>query len=332
MLSIILPAYNEEQMIPITVRTLAETMGTEIPYELVFIDDGSRDKTWDVICAQAQENPHILGIHFSRNFGKEAAMFAGLAKATGDFSRNFGKEAAMFAGLAKATGDCCVVMDCDLQHPPEKVVEMYHLWQQGYEVVEGVKEDRGRESAAHRFAAKSFYKLISDAAGMDMSHSSDFKLLDRKVVDTLNALPERNVFFRALSYWVGYRKATVSYCVQERTVGESKWSTRRLIRYALTNIAAFSTAPMQIVTFLGVLTLLVSIVFGCISLYQKIAGIALSGFTTVILLLLFFSSILMISLGIIGFYISRIYVECQGRPRYIISQTCGTKQEHAPTP
>lgn len=160
MLSIILPAYNEEQMIPITVRTLAETMGTEIPYELVFIDDGSRDKTWDVICAQAQEDPHILGIHFSRNFGKEAAMFA---------------------GLAKATGDCCVVMDCDLQHPPEKVVEMYHLWQQGYEVVEGVKEDRGRESAAHRFAAKSFYKLISDAAGMDMSHSSDFKLLDRKV-------------------------------------------------------------------------------------------------------------------------------------------------------
>lgn len=192
MLSIILPAYNEEQMIPITVRTLAETMGTEIPYELVFVDDGSRDKTWDVICAQAQENPHILGVHFSRNFGKEAAMFA---------------------GLAKATGDCCVVMDCDLQHPPEKVVEMYHLWQQGYEVVEGVKEDRGRESAAHRFAAKSFYKLISDAAGMDMSHSSDFKLLDRKVVDTLNALPERNVFFRALSYWVGYRKATVSYCV-----------------------------------------------------------------------------------------------------------------------
>jgi len=240
MLSIILPAYNEEQMIPITVRTLAETMGTEIPYELVFIDDGSRDKTWDVICAQAQEDPHILGIHFSRNFGKEAAMFA---------------------GLAKATGDCCVVMDCDLQHPPEKVVEMYHLWQQGYEVVEGVKEDRGRESAAHRFAAKSFYKLISDAAGMDMSHSSDFKLLDRKVVDTLNALPERNVFFRALSYWVGYRQATVSYCVQERTVGKSKWSTRRLIRYALTNIAAFSTAPIQIVTFLGVLTLLVSIVF-----------------------------------------------------------------------
>ena len=167
---------------------------------------------------------------------------------------------------------------------------------------------------------------------MDMSHSSDFKLLDRKVVDTLNALPERTVFFRALSYWVGYRKTTVSYRVQERAVGESKWSTRRLIRYALTNIAAFSTAPMQIVTFLGVLTLLVSIVFGCISLYQKFAGIALSGFTTVILLLLFFSSILMLSLGIIGFYISRIYEECQRRPRYIISRTCGAVRAHDQAP
>ena len=311
-LSVVLPAYNEELMVGKTCRVLAEVLTkAKIPYELVVVNDGSGDRTWEEIQKAGERDANVTGVLFSRNFGKEAAIFA---------------------GLAQACGDVVAVMDCDLQHPPEKVVEMYHLWQQGYEVVEGIKEDRGRESAAHRFAAKSFYKLISDAAGIDMSHSSDFKLLDRKVVDTLNALPERNVFFRALSYWVGYRKATVSYCVQERTVGESKWSTRRLIRYALTNIAAFSTAPMQIVTFLGVLTLLVSIVFGCISLYQKIAGIALSGFTTVILLLLFFSSILMISLGIIGFYISRIYVECQGRPRYIISQTCGTKQEHAPTP
>ena len=311
-LSVIIPSYNEEAMIQTTFQTVKKILSeSQIPFEIIFVDDGSRDGTYQEVIRLSKDNPEVHGISFSRNFGKESAIFA---------------------GLAEAKGACCVIMDCDLQHPPEKVVEMYHLWQQGYEVVEGVKEDRGRESAAHRFAAKSFYKLISDAAGMDMSHSSDFKLLDRKVVDTLNALPERNVFFRALSYWVGYRKATVSYCVQERTVGESKWSTRRLIRYALTNIAAFSTAPMQIVTFLGVLTLLVSIVFGCISLYQKIAGIALSGFTTVILLLLFFSSILMISLGIIGFYISRIYVECQGRPRYIISQTCGTKQEHVPTP
>ncbi len=302
MLSIILPAYNEGQMIPITVSTLRKVLGQEIPYELLFVDDGSKDDTWQVICQQAQSDSHISGLHFSRNFGKESAMFA---------------------GLERASGDCCVVMDCDLQHPPEKILEMYQLWQQGYEVVEGVKEDRGDESKAHRMAAGMFYRLISKAAGIDMSHSSDFKLLDRKVVDALNVLPERNAFFRALSYWVGYRRTTVTYNVQERTVGESKWSTRSLIRYALVNITSFSTAPLQIVTFLGILTLAISLVLGCISLYQKFAGIALNGFTTVIILQLFFSSILMISLGIIGFYIAKIYQECQGRPRYLISATCG---------
>ena len=302
MLSIILPAYNAGQMIPITVSTLGKVLGQKIPYELLFVDDGSKDDTWQVICQQAQLDTHVSGLHFSRNFGKESAMFA---------------------GLERASGDCCVVMDCDLQHPPEKILEMYQLWQQGYEVVEGVKEDRGDESKAHRMAAGTFYRLISKAAGIDMSHSSDFKLLDRKVVDALNALPERNVFFRALSYWVGFRRTTVTYNVQERTVGESKWSTRSLIRYALVNITSFSTAPLQIVTFLGILTLAISLVMGCISLYQKFAGIALSGFTTVIILQLFFSSILMISLGIIGFYIAKIYQECQGRPRYLISETCG---------
>ena len=164
----------------------------------------------------------------------------------------------MFAGLEKARGDCCAVIDCDLQHPPEKLVEMYRLWEQGYEVVEGIKEDRGQESGFHRFAANSFYGLISRATGMDMSSSSDFKLLDRKVVDTLNAMPERNVFFRALSYWVGYRQASVSYKVQERTAGESKWSTRSLIKYALTNISSFSSAPLHIVTALGFIMLAVA--------------------------------------------------------------------------
>lgn len=235
----------------------------------------------------------------------------------------------MFAGLERATGDCCAVMDCDLQHPPEKLVEMYRLWEQGYEVIEGVKEDRGQESAFHRFAANSFYGLISKATGMDMASSSDFKLLDRKVVDALNAMPERNVFFRALSYWVGYRQTSVSYRVQERTAGESKWSTKSLVKYALTNISSFSSAPLHIVTVLGFVMLAVSVVLGVTALVQKISGVALGGFTTVILLLLFSSSIVMISLGIIGYYIARIYDEIKGRPRYLISMTCGEKEEQA---
>ncbi len=303
MLSIIVPAYNEEETVSTAARTLSQVMEKAgIPYEVLFIDDGSRDRTWERITEAARENPHVMGACFSRNFGKEAAMLA---------------------GLETARGDCCVVIDCDLQHPPEKIVEMYRLWQQGYEVVEGVKEERGKEGAVHRMLAGLFYKLISRAAGFDMSNSSDFKLLDRKVVDTINRMPERNAFFRALSFWVGFKTASVSYSVRERTAGESKWSTAALVKYAVTNITSFSGFPMQLVTIMGYAMLLVSVVLGVIALYQKFSGLALSGFTTVIIILLFGFSIIMISLGIIGLYISKIYVECQHRPRYIISSTCG---------
>ena len=307
MLSVILPSYNEEKMIAVATRRMAEVLGgAGIEYELLFVDDGSKDGTWQEIQRCAEEDSHVVGVHFSRNFGKESAMFA---------------------GLETAKGDCVVVIDCDLQHPPEKIVEMYRLWEEGYEVVEGIKEDRGEESGLHRFAANSFYGIISRATGMDMASSSDFKLLDRKVVDTLNSLPERNVFFRALSFWVGYKKAEVSYRVQERTEGESKWSTKSLIKYAITNITSFSSVPLHMVTVMGVVTLIVAVVFGVISLVQKIMGIAQPGFTTVILLLLLIGSFLMISLGIIGYYLARIYDEIKGRPRYIISRICGREGE-----
>lgn len=303
MLSVILPAYNEKDMIPVAAETLAGILDKEgIAFELLFVNDGSTDGTWDAICRAREKDPRVCGICFSRNFGKEAAMFA---------------------GLEKARGDCCVVLDCDLQHPPEKIVEMYRLWEQGYEVVEGIKEDRGQETGLRRFAANSFYGLISRATGMDMASSSDFKLLDRKVVDTLNAMPERNVFFRALSFWVGFRRAEVKYDVRERTAGESKWSTRALIKYAVTNIGSFSSAPLHLITVMGVIALIVAIVFSVVSLVQKLMGVALGGFTTVIILLLLFGSLIMISLGIIGYYIARIYEEVKGRPRYVIEEFLG---------
>ncbi len=307
MLSVILPSYNEEQMIALAAKTVTGILDDAgIDHELLFVDDGSRDKTWQEIQKARESNPHVVGVHFSRNFGKEAAMFA---------------------GLEQARGDCCVVIDCDLQHPPEKIVEMYRLWEEGYEVIEGIKEDRGEESGFHKFASLSFYRLISMATGLDMSASSDFKLLDRKVVDTLNKMPERNVFFRALSFWVGFKRAEVSYRVQERTAGESKWSTRSLIKYAINNIGSFSSAPLHLITVLGVIMLVIAVVFSVVALVQKIAGTALGGFTTVILLLLFSSSLVMISLGIIGYYVARIYEELKGRPRYIISKICGRDGE-----
>ena len=309
LLSVVVPSYNEELMINKTALIINDVLlAAGIPYELIFVDDGSIDKTWQMILETSAKDQRVKGIHFSRNFGKESAIIA---------------------GLSESSGDCCVVIDCDLQHPPIKIVEMYRLWEKGYEVIEGQKSSRGSESVSHSFAAKTFYSLISKATGFDMENASDFKLLDRKAVDVLINMHERNAFFRALSSWIGFETGTVVFDVQEREAGESKWSTWALIKYALNNISSFSTAPMQIVTVLGVVMLLVSVVFGVISLTQKIMGIAQPGFTTVILILLFSSSIIMISLGIIGFYIARIYEEIKGRPKYIISRTCGDIRKKA---
>ena len=300
MISVILPAYNEEAMIEMTGNVISGILEREnIPYEILFVDDGSTDGTWAGIMNLSEEKEEVRGISFSRNFGKEAAMVA---------------------GLAEAHGDCAVILDCDLQHPPEKIVEMYRLWEQGYEVIEGVKNSRGRERWVHKLAAKTFYSLISTASGFHMENASDFKLLDRKAVDAIVGMKEKYTFFRALSTWVGFRTTSVTYNVQERAAGESKWSTSGLVRYAVNNITSFSTAPMQFVTVCGVLVFIVSFISGIIALTQKLNGQALGGFTTVILLQGFIGSIIMISLGLIGFYIARIYEELRERPKYIISR------------
>lgn len=299
-LTVILPAYNEEQLIEKTHRTLSEILRREqIEYELLFVNDGSRDDTWNRIRSACAEDHCVRGIRFSRNFGKESAIMA---------------------GLSRATGECCAVMDCDLQHPPEKLIEMYRLWQQGYEVIEGVKSSRGKESPLHRASAGFFYRLMSKATGIDMSRASDFKLMDRKVVDALLEMPERNTFFRALSSWVGFRSTTVEFDVQDREAGESKWSTASLMKYAISNITSFSSAPMQLVSAAGFIVLLFAIVMTIQTLVRYFSGESLEGFTTVILLCLILGSIIMISLGIIGYYLSRIYEEIKGRPRYLISE------------
>ncbi|HJC50630.1 MAG TPA: glycosyltransferase family 2 protein [Candidatus Anaerostipes avistercoris] len=303
-LSIVLPSYNEEQMIEKTTETITDLMEQEgIPFELIFVNDGSKDGTWEEILKQKDINPHVKGVCFSRNFGKEAAISA---------------------GMDQAAGACVAVMDCDLQHPPETLVTMYRLWESGFQVIEGIKASRGKESLIYKMFAKTFYKIISNATGIDMSRASDFKLLDRQVVDEYLRLPERNVFFRALSSWVGFKTTYVEFDVQQRTAGKSKWSFKSLARYAVNNITSFSAAPMQIVTFFGFIFFLVAVILGIQSLYMYFSGHAVEGFTTVILLLLFVGSVLMFSLGVIGYYISKIYEEVKMRPRYIISEIVGT--------
>lgn len=299
-ISIILPSYNEEGNIRRAAERLTEVLSPEgVSWELIFVNDGSKDETWNRIRETAREDPHVTGICFSRNFGKEAAIMA---------------------GLACAKGRCCVVMDCDLQHPPETVVEMLHKWQEGYQVVEGVKRSRGKESIAHGVMAGTFYRIMSAATKIDMSRASDFKLMDRKAVDAILSLPEKNAFFRALSSWVGFKTTAVEFDVQDREAGESKWSTLSLVKYAVRNISSFSSAPLQIVTACGMLTLLLTVVMGIQTLVRYFSGTAVEGFTTVILLILLIGSMLMFSLGVIGYYLARIYEEIKNRPRYLISE------------
>lgn len=306
MLSIILPTYNEEGNIENAYRAIRDILLPKgIAFELVFVNDGSKDKSFEVIrkMAETVRDAQIVGLSFSRNFGKEAAIFA---------------------GLSHATGDVCAVMDCDLQHPPETLLEMYALWEQGFEIIEGVKHSRGKENIIYKGFAKLFYKLISRSTGIEMYRSSDFKMLDRKVVDEYVKLPERNIFFRALSSWLGYKSAVVEFDVKERTVGKTKWSVKSLVKYAVGSICSFTTAPMQLITLSGVLFFIFAVILGIQSVAKWAAGKALEGFTTVILLLLITGSLIMISLGIIGYYLARIYEEIKGRPRCIVDEIVKT--------
>ena len=224
----------------------------------------------------------------------------------------------MFAGLSKVQGGCAVVMDCDLQHPPQTIVEMYRLWEEGYDIVEGVKNTRGKESAFHKMFAGTFYKILSSLTGTEMENTSDFKLLDKAVIQVLLDMPERKTFFRAMSFWVGFKSCQVTYDVQERAFGTTKWSFYKLAKYAVSNIVAFSTKPLSLVGYMGGFSILLGLVVGIQTLVKWFSGEALEGFTTVILLLLFLGGGILLGLGILGSYIGAIYQEVKARPRYIV--------------
>ena len=301
LLSIVIPAYNEEESITHIAPVLHRVLDAEgIAFEIVFIDDGSSDSTFEKIKKLSSESNSIYGYRFSRNFGKDAAIWA---------------------GLQKANGDCCVVMDCDLQHPPEILPKMYRLWEDGFEVVEGIKVHRSKESFFHKISAGFFYRTITALSGLDMRSSSDFKLLDKRVVKELTQLTERNAFFRGLSFWVGFHGAKIEYEVAPRRFGATKWRFSNLAKYAINNIVGFSSSPLQLVTGMGILMITASIILLIHTLIQYFTGNSQEGFTTVILLLLFIGGGIMISLGIIGFYIAKIYEEVKNRPRFIISES-----------
>lgn len=300
-ISILVPCYNEQSCIePFYAEIIATLKKIQnVTYELLFVDDGSIDSTYEKITALHKKDKRVKCISFSRNFGKEAALFS---------------------GLRAVTGDCVVVLDADLQHPPATIVEMYKKWQEGFDIVEGTKTTRGKESPVHTLFSKLFYQMISKAVGMDMMNSSDFKLLDRKVIDQLASLKERNTFFRALSFWVGFKRTSVNYEVQDRVSGKSKWSFKSLFRYALNNVFCFTDAPLKLISKAGILFLLIGLIIGIDALVSHIRGVAASGYPTLIFIIFFASGCILFSLGIIGIYIAKIYDEVKSRPQYIVGK------------
>jgi glycosyltransferase involved in cell wall biosynthesis len=290
--SVVMPAFNEEHALAGTVREVQQQLPAE--HEILIVDDGSIDGTWDTIATMAKVDPRIRGARLSRNFGKEAAIAA---------------------GLELARGDAAIVMDCDLQHPPQLLGEMIGIWQRGEaEVVEAFKRTRGP------WASRAFYAIFERLSGIDLVGASDFKLLDRRVLNTYNTLRERNVFFRGLTAWLGFRRAAVHFDVPARATGQSRWTQAKLLGLAVTAILAFSPIPLFIVLGLAAIFFVISVLLGAWALYLWAVGEAVSGFTTVILLILMSGSMILAGLGVIGLYLAKIYDEVRGRPRSIVSE------------
>ena len=300
-LSLVIPLYQEGSHIKNSVDVIKKVLiDNKISYEFILVDDGSKDNTWEEIERMSIQDDKITSIRLSRNFGKEAALCA---------------------GLEYAKGDMVLVMDGDLQHPPSLIPEMVHAWrEEGYDLVEGVKNSRGKEKAIYKLSAKLFYYIIYKTSDVDLYKASDFKLMDRKVVEAWKKMPERAVFFRGMSAWLGYKRKQIGFNVAERVKGSSKWSLSRLIRLAANAITSYTSVPLHIVTVLGIVMFIGTIILGIQTLFMKFSGRALDGFTTVILLLLLIGSSIMLSLGIIGIYLTKIYKEVKGRPRYLIRE------------
>lgn len=298
--SVVIPLYREGAHLPVTMpEIMAVLRSLGVSYEVVLVDDGSPDDTWQAILRLRVLFPQVRGLRLSRNYGKEAALAA---------------------GLEQVRGSAVVVMDGDLQHPPGLIPQMLKCWRDGAEVVEAVKQHRGQESVFSRIRAQLFYSIFTRLTGFDLRGASDYKLMDRRVLEAWCKMRERNVFFRGMSAWLGFRRVQIPFEVNERAGGRSNWSVLQLSRLALTAVASFSSAPLYLMILIGLSFAVFALMLGFQTLYLKLSGQALDGFTTVILLMLIMGSSVMLGLGLVGVYIARIYEEVKGRPRYVIAE------------
>jgi glycosyltransferase involved in cell wall biosynthesis len=301
----IIPAYNESYGIELTVKEVADILSTCVndDWEIIVVDDGSSDNTYQKICKLSLCDGRIKGLSLSRNFGKEGALLA---------------------GLSHAKGAAVITLDADRQHPPSFIPEMLTKWQAGIEIVHAVKRGRAEDSLGQKIAAYFINHLVSSLGGINIKNSSDFKLLDRKIVEIIvNQLPEKQRFFRGLISWVGFNESHIYFDVAERQGDESKWSFFLLLELAITALISFTCAPLRIVTFFGILTLILGLFVTGDAVFSLINNRDVPGYSTIIICLLLIGSFMMISLGIIGEYIAKIYDEVKSRPQYLIGNSIG---------
>ncbi len=297
-LSVVVPLYNEALVVPRLVSRVVEVLeALDRPFELVLVDDGSADGTAAAISAQAREEPRIVPVVLSRNFGKEAALAA---------------------GMEVAAGRAVVLMDGDLQHPPEVIPELVAKWDAGAHVVHGVKEDRGEETGIYRLASAVFNGLMTWAIGRDFRRESDFKLLDRLVVDAVNDLPERVRFFRGLVAWVGFETAEVPFRVAARAGGDTSWSLYGLAKYAVRNLVAFTSLPLRIIAGLGFVATGLGLLLAIQTLWNWSTGGGVDGFATTILSVLLVGGANLLSLASVSLYVAAIFEEVKARPLYLM--------------
>ena len=308
-LSVIIPVHNESANIaPLCERLLPVLNRITSAWEVIFVDDGSRDDTLALIKVHSMKDPRIGAVSFSRNFGKEIAIAA---------------------GIDHARGDAVVIMDADLQHPPEMIETFVERWKDGYDMVYGQRTDRSDETRIKRGFAHLFYRLFSRFGEIELPEGAgDFRLIDRKGVEVLKALGEKARFSKGLYAWIGFKATGVPFMVEERRFGTTKWSFRKLFRFAFDGIAAFSTVPLRIWTYLGFLISFLSIAAAFYFLVRTLLfGTDLPGFPSLIVSVMFFSGIQLMSLGIIGEYVGRIFAEVKRRPLYVVAERVGGAAE-----
>ena len=304
-LSVVVPVFNEEGNLAELHRRLAAVLPSVVDsWEIVFVDDGSRDRSWQLIRDLAAADPHVRGVRFSRNFGHQMAFAA---------------------GLDHALGEAVVIMDADLQDPPELIPELVARWRAGHEVVYAVRTRREGETLFKKLTAKLFYRLLRRITQVEIPvDTGDFRLMGRRALEAFRRLPERHRFTRGLVAWVGFSQVGVPYARAARKAGETNYPLRKMLRFAVDAITSFSHVPLQLATWLGFLTSLFAFAYIVVVVVLKFVGISWPGYTSLMAAILFLGGVQLVMIGLLGEYLGRVYDEVKGRPLYLVQDTVGS--------